>query len=81
MGRATSHFFGPTPWGPGEGSNVIGISKIFISNFVCVLTNKICKTYPTGSGLCHGGQKFNFSEQGHVAYDQIEGDGEKNGHK
>ena len=53
-------FFGPVPWGPGEGSkgqisfNLItkSISKIFIPNFVCVLTNERYKTYQNGFSFC-----------------------------
>ena len=60
MGRATSNFFCPAPWGPGEGSKgqislisiTKSISKIFIPNFVCVLTNERYKTYQTGFLFC-----------------------------
>ena len=68
------------------------ISKIFIPNFVCVLTNERYKTYQTGflfcrlghaPGMrtlghwgCQGGQKKNFNH-GHVAY-QIDRDDEQN---
>ena len=61
MGHATSNFFGPAPWGPGEGSkgqlyNFISItksfSKTFIPNVVCVLTNERYKTYQTGFSFC-----------------------------
>ena len=53
-------FFGPTPWGPGEGQKVKyhlisitkTISKIFIPNFVCVFTNERYKTYQTGFSFC-----------------------------
>ena len=69
------------------------ISKIFIPNFVCVLTNESYKTYQTrflfcclgdaqGEGLrCAGGAqvvKTIFFKHGHVAY-QIDGDDEQNG--
>ena len=45
-------FFGPAPWGPGEGSkgqisfnfNYKVNFKDFIPNFVCVLTNERYKT-------------------------------------
>ena len=55
--------FGPTPWGPGEGPKVKyhlisitkPISKTFIPNFVCVLTNKRYKTYQTGFASCRLG--------------------------
>ena len=46
--------FGPAPWDPGEGSkgqisfNFNYKVKIFIPNFVCVLTNERYKTYQTG---------------------------------
>ena len=53
-------FFGPALWGPGEGSKgqislisiTKSISKIFIPNFVCVLTNERYKTYQTGFSFC-----------------------------
>ena len=56
MGRATANFFfGPAPWGPGEGSkgqifnfNYKVNFKVFIPNFVFVLTNERYKTYQTG---------------------------------
>ena len=56
-------FFGPAPWGPGEGSKgQISFnfyykvnSKIFIPNFVCVLTNEIYKTFQTDFLFCHLG--------------------------
>ena len=61
-------FFGPAPWGPGEGPkgqmsyyiiNIItkSISKIFNRNFVCLLTNERYKTYQTG---------FSFGRLGHA---------------
>ena len=62
MGRATSNFFlAPPPWALGRGQNVKyhlisitkSISKIFIPNFVCVLTNERYKTtYQTGFSFC-----------------------------
>ena len=71
----------------------MSISKIFIPNFVCVLTNERYKTYQTwflfyrlghgpGVGLWGhwgypGGQTFFFFKHGHVAY-QIDGDDEQN---
>ena len=63
MGRATANVFGPAPWGPGEGSKVKyhlisitkSISKIFIPNFVCVLTYVIYKTYQKGISFCRLG--------------------------
>ena len=47
------------PWGEVKRSNIINmsISKIFIPNFVCVLTNKRKKTYWT---------EFSFCCQGHA---------------
>ena len=53
-------FFGPAPWGPGEGSKgQISLNfnykvnfKDFIPNFVCVLTNESYKTYQTGFSFC-----------------------------
>ena len=55
MGHATSNFFGPAPWGPGEGSkgqisfnfNYKVNFQDFIPNFVCVLTNERYKTHQT----------------------------------
>ena len=71
----------------------MSISKIFIINFVCVLTNERYKTYQTGFLFCllghapgvglwgtGGDQGINiyiFSKHGHVAY-QIDGDDEQN---
>ena len=71
----------------------MSISKIFIPNFVCVLTNGRYKTYQTGFLFCHpghapgwdfggaggaqGGSKIIFFKHGHVAY-QIDGDGAQN---
>ena len=68
----------------------MSISKIFIPNFVCVLTNVRYKTYQTGFSLSPGscprggtlgywgcpGYIF-FFKHGHVAY-QINGDDEQN---
>ena len=56
MGCATSIFFGPAPGALGRGQKVKyhsisitkSISKIFVPNFVCVLTNERYKTYQTG---------------------------------
>ena len=68
------------------------ISKIFIPNFVCVLTNERYKTYQTGFLFCRLGHvpgvgllgtggaqgvKKNFFKHGLVAY-QIDGDDEQN---
>ena len=64
MGRATSNFFfAPPPGALGRGQKVKyhlisitkSISKIFIPNFVFVLTNERYKTYPTGFPFCHLG--------------------------
>ena len=98
MGRATAIYFGPPPGALGRGQKVKylisitkSISKIFIPNFVCVLTNERYKTYQTGFSfcrLCHAPgvglralgvprrSKKNF-KHGHVAY-QIDGDDEQN---
>ena len=67
------------------------ISKIFLPNFVCVLTNERYKTYQTGFSFCplghapgvglwgaggaQGGKKI--FKHGHVVY-QIDGDDEQN---
>ena len=56
MGRATLNFFCPAPGALGMGQKVKyhlisitkSISKIFMPNFVCVLTNERYKTYQTG---------------------------------
>ena len=65
------------------------ISKIFIPNFVCVLTNARYKTYQTAFSFCllgHApgmglwaaeGVKKMFFKHGHVAY-QIDGDDKQN---
>ena len=70
----------------------MSISKIFIPNFVCVLTNERYKTYQMGFLFCclgHApgvglwgtggtqGVKQFFFKHGHVAY-QIDGDDEQN---
>ena len=69
----------------------MSISKIFIPNFVCVLTNERYKTYQMRFPFCHighapgwdfgvlgcpGGSIF-FFEHGHVAY-QIDRNDEQN---
>ena len=102
MGRAMSNFFlAPPPGALGRGQKVKyhlisitkSISKIFIPNFVCVLTNVRYKTYQTvfsfcplghtqgaglwGAGGAQGGQKRFFFKHGHVVY-QIDGDDEQN---
>ena len=56
-------FFGPAPGALGRGQKVKyhlfsiakSISKIFILNFVCVLTNERYKTYQTGFSFCRLG--------------------------
>ena len=92
-------FLAPPPGALGRGQKVKyylisitkSISKIFIPNFVCVLTNKRYKTYQTGfsfcplghapgverrgAGGCPWGQKK--FKHGHVVY-QINGDDEQN---
>ena len=61
MGRATANIFWPRPLGRGQKvkyhliSTTKSISKIFISNFVCVLTNERYKTYQTGFSFCRLG--------------------------
>ena len=71
----------------------MSISKIFILNFVCVLTNERYKTYQTGFLFCHLGHapevglrgtggcaqgvKQFFFKHGHVAY-QIDWDDKQN---
>ena len=70
----------------------MSISKIFIPNFVCVLTNERYKTYQTGFLFCRPGHapgvglggtgvprgsKFFFFKHGHVAY-KIDEDDEQN---
>ena len=99
MNRACNgNFFLPCPLGPcgGVKYHLISItkstSKIFIPNFVCVLTNERYKTYQTefysvawvmpqgwdlGALGCPGGQKDFFFKYGHVTY-QIDGDDEQN---
>ena len=101
MGRGTAKKkLAPPPGALGRGQKVKyhlisitkSILKIFIPNFVCVLTNERYKTYQTGFLFCHlghatgvglsgaggaqGVKKNNF-KHGHVAYD-IDGDDEQN---
>ena len=103
MGGATSNFFCLARWGLGalgRGQKVkynlisitTSISKIFILNFVCVLTNERYKTYQTGFSFCclghapgvgfwgagvpRGATNFFFKHR-HVAY-QIDRDDEQN---
>ena len=57
------YFFCLAVWGPWEASKgqislvsiTKSISKIFIPNFVCVLTNERYKTYQTGFSFCYLG--------------------------
>ena len=61
--RNVKHFFYPAPWGPvAEPNGQISFNfnykinfKIFIPNFVCVLTNERYKTYQTGFSFCRLG--------------------------
>ena len=58
----------------------MSISKIFIPNFVCVLTNDRYKLYQTGFLFCrlgHAPGGHFFFKHGHVVY-QIDGDDEHN---
>ena len=65
----------------------MSISKIFIPNFLCVLTNERYKTYQTGFLLSPGvglggtggtqGVKLFLLKHGHIAY-QIDRDDEQN---
>ena len=92
-------FFAPAPGALGRGQKVKyllisiskSISKIFIPNFVCVLTNERYKTYQTGFLFCclghapgvglwgaGGAQVVKIFKHGHLAY-QIDGDDEQNG--
>ena len=99
MGHAMANFFLALPSGALGRSQKFkyhlisitkSISKIFLPNFVCVLTNEKYKTYhsdfhsiarvmPQGRVLralgCPGGQKK--SKYGHEAY-QIDGDDKQN---
>ena len=61
MGCAMSNFFlAPPPWTRSKGQKVKyhlmsitkSFPKIFIPNFVCVLTNERYKTYQTGFLFC-----------------------------
>ena len=71
----------------------MSISKIFIPNCVCVLTNERYKTHQPGFSFCHlghalgvglwgaggaqGSKKIFFFKHGHVAY-QIDRDDKQN---
>ena len=93
------HFFAPTPGGLRRSHKVKyhlisitkSISKIFIPNFVCVLTNERYKTYQTGFSFCSLGHARGMGRlgagdsqgvilvfrHGHVEY-QKDGDEEQN---
>ena len=84
-------FFGPSPWGHGEGSKVnYQIRKVnfkdFIPNFTFVLKIKemgfsLCRLGHTSGGGTWGCLWVIFPpKHGRVAY-QIEGDGEQNGER
>ena len=61
----SKNLFGPTPWGPGEGSKgqisfisiTKSISKIHIPKFVCILTNERYTMYQ---------MEFSFKHLGHA---------------
>ena len=61
--RNVNFFWAPPPGALERGQKVKyhlisitkSISKIFIPNFVCVLTNERYKTYQTGFLMCHLG--------------------------
>ena len=64
MGRATSNFFGPAPWGPGEGSKrqisfnfnyKVNFKDFYIKLCLCVLINERYKTYQKGFSFCRLG--------------------------
>ena len=99
-GACNVKLFLPRPLGPWGGGQKVkyhlisiteSISKIFIPNLVCVLTNERYKTYQTGFSFCHLGhapgvglwgagsaQGVNFFfKHGHMVY-QIDGDDEQN---
>ena len=91
--------FCPDPWGTEEGSkcqisfnfNYKVNSKVYILNFVCVLTNERYKTYQTGFSFCSLGHApgvgrlgagdaqgvILFFKHGHMEY-QKDGDEEQN---
>ena len=96
--RNVKKFLAPSPGTLGRGQKVKyglisitkSISKIFIPNFVCALTNERCKTYQMGFLFCRLGHAQGwdfgalgcpgvnfFSKHGHVAY-QIDGDDKQN---
>ena len=98
-GASNVNFFWPRLLGRGQKvkydliSITKSISKIFIPNFVCVLTNERYKTYQTGFLFCclghapgvglwgtggaQGVKTFCFFKHGHVAC-QIDGDDKQN---
>ena len=87
-GVCGSTFFGPSPWGPREGSKVnYHIRKInfkdFIPNFIFVLKNKRNGIFIMSPGSYSRGWDLGllvghfFSKHGRLAY-QIEGGGEQN---
>ena len=100
MGRATSIFFlAPPPGALGRGQRVKyhltsitkSISKIFMPNFVCVLTNERYKTYQMGFSFCPlghapgvglwgagGDQGVIFFSNMVMWYIKIDGDDEQN---
>ena len=69
-GACNSNFFWPRPLGPWGGvkyhliSIIKSILKIFIPNFVCVLTNESYKTYQTGFLFCRLGHAPGVSLRG-----------------
>ena len=99
-GTQSQFFLAPPPGALGRGQKIKyhlisitkSISKVFIPNFACVLTNERYKIYQTGFLFCplgHApgvglggtrvprGSNFFFFKHGHVAY-QIDGDDEQN---
>ena len=74
MGRATSSIFAPPPGALGRGQKVkyhlisitMSLTKIFIPNFVCVLTNERYKTYQRDFSFCRLGhaQRVEFGALG-----------------
>ena len=73
MGRATAICFGAPPPGALERGQKVkyhlisitkSISKIFIPNFVSILTNERYKTYQTGFLFCRLGQGSGLGTQG-----------------
>ena len=64
----------PPPWALARGQKVKyhlisitkSISKIFILNFVCVLTNERYKTYQTGFSFCRLGHALEMGLGGYL---------------